>query len=327
MRSHPVLNSSPQFCRIPLVFTELFRYHFRKQEKNMRPNSLSRFVLACIVASLLTVCAQAQKFSALYIFGDSYCDVGNIFAATSGAKPPAPPYFPGRFSNGPIWLDHVAGTMGLALSPSLLGGTDYAVGGAWATAPQSGPGFTIPSVPQQVGLYLQQHGGKADPNALYVLEGGGNDIALTTSGSPQKLGYEIAVALASSELLLRQAGARHFLIPNLFDVSILPVAAPNAAFAHAASVAANHWLNILLDLEGHLPRVSVIRVDVFDMFNAVVASPTHFGFTDITNPCVTTTVCAHPDHILFWDEFHLSEFGQTTLAVTVESALIANSRE
>jgi outer membrane lipase/esterase len=283
---------------------------------------LSCLIVAFALFAMIST-AQVPKYSSIYIFGDSYCDVGNIYAATGGGKPLSPPYFNGRFSNGPIWLDHVAGTMGLTIGPSLLGGTDYAVGGAWVTAPQSGPGFTIPSVPQQVQLYLAQHGGKADRKALYVLEGGGNDIALTTTGSPDKLGFEIAVGLADSERILRQAGARHFLIPNLFDVSMLPVAAPNASFAHAASLAANRWLKILLAPEEELNGISLVRPDVFDMFNALRASATHFGFTDITNPCITVTICADPDHTLFWDEFHLSEFGQTTLAVTVESALIA----
>ena len=62
-------------------------------------------------------------------------------------------------------------------------------------------------MPQQVELYLSQHGGNADPKALYILEGGGNDILNTTTGSPEALGYQIAVGIADSEFMLRQAGA------------------------------------------------------------------------------------------------------------------------
>lgn len=71
----------------------------------------------------------------------------------------------------------------------------------------------IPSVPQQVGLYLQ-HGGKADAKALYVIEDGGNDILGTTTGSPEALAYQIAVGILESERMLRPAGARHFVIPT-----------------------------------------------------------------------------------------------------------------
>ena len=81
------------------------------------------------------------------------------------------------------------------------------------------------SVLQQVELYLVQHDGRADPNALYILEGGGNDILDTPSGSPELLGLRIAEGIARGELLLREAGAKHFVIPDLLNVGLLPAAA------------------------------------------------------------------------------------------------------
>ena len=66
----------------------------------------------------------AGGVDALYAFGDSLSDVGNIFAATGGVGPGAP-YANGQFSNGPVWVQDLAGDLGLApLKPSLAGGTD-----------------------------------------------------------------------------------------------------------------------------------------------------------------------------------------------------------
>jgi phospholipase/lecithinase/hemolysin len=270
--------------------------------------------------SLASVAAQAQtpSYDALYVFGDSYCDVGNLFLATGGAEA-APPYYNGRFSNGPIWLDHVAGFLGLPLKPSLLKGTDYAFGGAWVTEPESVTG--VPSVPEQVELYLSQHNGKADPNALYILEGGGNDILDTTTGTPEALGLHIAEGLARSELLLREAGAKHFVIPDLFNVGLLPAAAGNVSFAQAASATANKSLDEFLAFEQLIEGIHIVRMNVFSLLNAVVTDPTHFGFTDITHPCLTTGVCADPDHTLFWDTHHPTEFGHSFFAVTLENVL------
>lgn len=269
------------------------------------------------------------KFTHLYVFGDSYCDVGNDFYATGGAEPAAP-YYGGRFSNGPIWVEHVAGFLGLApLTPSLTGGTDFAFGGAEVTAPVSTPVGMIPSVPQQVGLYLQKTGGKADPKALYILEGGGNDILNATGGSPSALGFQIALGISESELLLRRAGARYFLIPNLFNVGVLPAAAGNQGFATAATNAANQSLDSLLALESFLEGINIVRLDVFSLETAVVTDPAHFGFTNLTTPCTslpttlnpTPAVCADPDHTFFWDIEHPTEFGHAFFAVTVENTL------
>jgi outer membrane lipase/esterase len=206
--------------------------------------------------------------------------------------------------------------------PSLAGGTDYAFGGAWVTAPQVTPQGTIPSVPQQVGLYLSTHGGKADPNALYVLEGGGNDILGATGVTADRLGFQIATGIAESELLLRRAGAKRFLIPNLFDVGQLPAAAANKSFATAATLATNKYLNQLLGLESFLQGIRILRVDTFTLFRAIAADATHFGFTDITTPCLSPAgVCSDPDHTLYWDAEHPTEFGHAFLAVTVEASL------
>jgi len=288
----------------------------------MRKAPLILMVVAGLAFASLTARAATPVYDNLYVFGDSYCDVGNIYLATGGAKPAAP-YFAGRFSNGPIWVDHVAGFLGVPLKPYLAGGTDFAFGGAWVTAPQVTPAGTIPSVPEQVALYLSLHGGKADPKALYILEGGGNDILNTTTGSPTALAFKIALGLADSELLLRRAGARHFLIPNLFNVGMLPAAAGNVAFATQASTAVNQYLGEMLKIEDWLEGVHILRFDVFSLLSSIKTDPTHFGFSDITDPCITTALCADPDHTFFWDIEHPSEFGHGYFAVAAETALAA----
>jgi phospholipase/lecithinase/hemolysin len=277
-------------------------------------------VTGLLLLAALPSFAEHHKYSALYLFGDSYADVGNIYLATGGAEPLSPPYYNGQFSDGPIWVEYLSGSLGLTVAPSLAGGTDYAFGGALVTAPYVTPLGTVPSVPQQVGLYLNAHGGKADPNALYVLEGGGNDI-LSGSGNPEALGLQIAKGIALSELALRQAGARHFLVPNLFNVALLPAAAANTAFAAAATKATNQWLDLFIGLEAHLEDVSIRRVNTFALLNSIVKNPARYGFVNVTTPCLTTTVCSNPNQTLFWDVEHLTEPAQLDLAAAAEAAL------
>ena len=301
----------------------------------------------CALAGLIICLAfdsisarAASPYDAIYVFGDSYCDVGNIYTFTKGVIPPSPlstppgPYFNGRFSNGPIWVEHVASAWGLPMIASLLGGTDYAFGGAYVTIPTNDT--TIPpSVPQQVELYLTSVHGHADPKALYVIEGGGNDILGASNVSAEYLGYEIALGISESELLLRRAGARNFLVPDLLDVGQLPAAtaqgAAFASFASAAAVATNNALNGLLGLEELIEGIRIQRLDVFGLFHDIAADSTvgpsstvsHFGFTNINVPCLSPTLipCTDPDHTLFWDAEHPTEFGHAFFAVMVETIL------
>jgi hypothetical protein len=50
---------------------------------------------------MISARAATPTFGNVYVFGDCYCDVDNISAATGGAAP-ASPHHNGRFSNGPI---------------------------------------------------------------------------------------------------------------------------------------------------------------------------------------------------------------------------------
>ncbi len=280
--------------------------------------------LLCLLYASLPAAAAGPTFSAIYVFGDSYCDVGNIYTLSHGLVPASPPYYKGHFSNGPVWIEHVANAMGLPMLPATQGGTNYAFGGALVTAAVPTPAGPIPSVTQQVELYLAQHGGKADPKALYVLEGGGNDILNATGVSPVALGTKIAQEIAQEEYFLRLAGATKFLIPNLFDVGMLPAAAANKSFATKASKAFNSNLNTFLAIDQELQNVTIYRLDIFRLFSAITADPTHFGFTNITTPCLNSStyqVCADPDHTLFWDAEHPTVFGHSFFAVTVEAVL------
>jgi outer membrane lipase/esterase len=183
-------------------------------------------------------------------------------------------------------------------------------------------------VPQQVELYLSQHKGKADPKALYIIVGGGNDILNAPAGtSPQQLGSEIAFGLATSVELLERAGARNLLVPNLFDIGKLPAArlGGNASFATTTTLIVNQQLAFWLLLESFSPQTRIYRSDAFDFMQGVFADSFHFGFTDVTDPCLITTptpsVCSNPYLNLFWDAEHLTLFGHSMLATLAIQAI------
>ncbi len=291
--------------------------------------SFTRLGAALLVLVLATIVAHAQSYDSLIVFGDSYNDMGNAYALAKnhGIIYPPPPYYYGQFSNGPIWIDDLAGALGLPIIPSLRGGTDYAVGGAELLQPVTFQGVSIPSVEQQVAYYLTAKGGKADPNALYVIEGGGNDILNATSFSPSTLGPAIAGGLAGIEASLRKAGATSFLIPQLIDVGQLPAAGAAGPafveFADATSVAANQALATDLAVDAKLPGIHIYNIPVFQEFMTLITAPGAFGFTDTIYPCVIPGyVCKQPDEHLWWDAEHPNKFAHGYFAILAGAALL-----
>jgi len=86
--------------------------------------------------------SSLPTYSAIYSFGDSLSDAGNLSIVTSVAgatEPLSPPYYQQSygpisgnvFSNGPTWAQDLSIALGLGtLAPTLAGGTDFAFGGA-----------------------------------------------------------------------------------------------------------------------------------------------------------------------------------------------------
>ena len=153
---------------------------------------MKRSILVSFLAFLLISVSHALAgYSSLFVFGDSLSDSGNNALVLKQVTPvpisgnsfiPTYPYASGRYANDKVWAQIVASSLGLSANPSLAGGTDYAFGGALTgTTP---PGFP-PSLETQVGSFLSQDGPMIPSNALYVVEGGGDDAryALGTIGS------------------------------------------------------------------------------------------------------------------------------------------------
>lgn len=93
-----------------------------------QPSTLS-FISADVAAARTsaapvapTVAAPGAPYPAMYVFGDSLSDTGNVSLATLG-QVPVSPYADRSFSNGPVWAQDLAQSLHLpALQPSLRWG-------------------------------------------------------------------------------------------------------------------------------------------------------------------------------------------------------------
>lgn len=268
----------------------------------------------------------ATSYSGLVIFGDSLSDTGNVLSLTSIASPLTPfpsfPAAPGRFSNGPSWTEYLAAGLGYASSanPSNLffngtnvvaigapGGQNFAYGGA-RTGLGGSAGPTTGLVGQLIAWDNSDSilgGGAlnraADPDALYVIMAGANDLRDYRSGvagapAPATVADNVIGAVG----LLATAGARHFLISTLPDLGLTPEAVDLGLVAEstAATLGFNSALATLagsFDANFQLAQgvdLDIRTLDFYGLFNRVVDDATNnsgalHGITNVTSACIT----------------------------------------
>ena len=263
----------------------------------MRMHRLIAVVLIVIVAfgCRITPTHAGSPYSALYAFGDSLSDVGNVFFG-SGRMEPAPPYFEGRFSNGPIWLDYLAEQLRTGLMiPSELGGKDYAFGSATTGyAPTLSNPSLVPTFAQQVALFNAATHGVAPSSALYTVWIGGEDLLnVLQSGVTGAQALALMRGAAATETTgiaaLIGQGARNFLVGLLPDAGKAPsitVLGP-AASVKASALAAAYNIALVANLSGVIAsrRANVSFLDAFSLVDVIVADPDDFGLSNVTDPC------------------------------------------
>lgn len=301
---------------------------------------LKRLFPALAIAALLTgTPAQAAPYDSLFIFGDSLSDAGNN-AFAIGADPlqgitgnsyiPSQPYASGQYTNGNVWATTFANSLGLGAyaAPALLGGGNFAFGGA-RTGMDGAPPFNFPpSLKTQASMFLGRPGGGAPGSALYVVAGGGNDArdTLTSAGA----------AIAASDLLLansiigaaamqyaadtewivhslRNAGARSIVVwntPNLGLVPAVTAGGPGASFL--GSLVASS-MNAALGA-AMADETGVTIFDDYGLLTEAVANPGAFGLTNVSDACGNVFAGCDPATSMFWDGIHPTSAGHALLA-------------
>jgi phospholipase/lecithinase/hemolysin len=257
---------------------------------------------------------QDPVYSAIYAFGDSLSDAGNLSITTSVAgatEPVSPPYYQEKygpisgnvFSNGPTWVQDLSKALGLGtLAPSLAGGTDFAFGGAETGAtPQnaSDPEILGISLPAQLAEF-EAGVLKPSANALYTLSIGANDIldilgnpSLTAAQQTTDVNDAVANEISFVNNLVAD-GVKNLLVLNVPDLSKAPNITsgaangsnvPSAALdAEASQLSSDYDTALDSQLANVAGRVSVHLINAFTLVDNAVADPAAFGLTNVTSP-------------------------------------------
>ena len=199
-------------------------------------------------------------YSGVFVFGDSLVDAGNALKLAQwygslpltdlpdGAPTTSLGYFQGRFTNGYNFADLVANkTIGVVTKPifpygyedPLIGipidpfasdpngnNLNFAYGGSQIRQGDE----VVPDLDGQTDAFKDAVDGHADPNALYLVTIGGNDVrGLAPSGSAPASEAQAHTALdAAADKLYTELsqlvgiGADNFLITGVPDVGLIP---------------------------------------------------------------------------------------------------------
>ncbi|PSO54167.1 MAG: hypothetical protein BRC51_13740 [Cyanobacteria bacterium SW_12_48_29] len=295
-------------------------------------------VFVVLFFCLLPIRASAAAFSNVYTFGDSLVDNGNFYNETLDPSfpddpfPASPPYYQGRFSNGPVWSEALESKLGLPASS----GKNYAFGGATTGKKhvEYSPPSEFPGLLTQVGNFRKDNK-NADPNALYIISAGANnyDEATLAATDPKKVNKQIDKTVdnvSKAVTKLSKEGAQTVMVTNLPNLANIPGNAssvPNSeldslrkfTLAHNSALAES--LQSLEDSsKPKLANLNVITLDLYSLFADVRANPSQYGFTNtnVTKPCfiptASSSVCSNPDERLFWDPLHPTAAGHQQIA-------------
>lgn len=250
------------------------------------------------------------SISQIVVLGDSFSDNGNLFSRTGG---PPPPYWQGRISNGPVWVEYLAQKLGVPLRDCAWAGATTGLGnavdggtvdalGAWGL-----PGMTT--------AFQGLLDDPVDPNALYVLWGGGIDLTAAFA-APAEASVIIGKAVANlvtMAVTLQSLGATRILVLNLQDFAKVPgflQADPQVRyFITQGCLALNQALKANLPLGVHY-------FDTFSLFTDIVAHPEEYGLLNVTGQLIAAPG-ADPDGYFFWDGNHFSTAGHAVVAKAV----------
>ncbi len=299
------------------------------------------------LASVGAGASGGSAYTGMYSFGDSLFDTGQFGVRFTNRV--GPDYQTSEF--GPVSPDLVASGLGLAVpSASRFGGTNYAVGSnrsidtldsitAETTYTQA---YSIGQPPDgrdntfnSLFYNLRRAGQDLDTNALYLLDGGGNDIGdLLVLNDAQAA--VVAGNMVSAAQALQQRGAKYVVIANVPNFGLAPAGVGFSDLASSLSGSVNRQIN------EQLGAAKVLIFDAYSMLGEIAADPTAYGipltsdafsracFASDAPSCAGGNTAAKidgsspdPDQFMFNDPLHPTTIGQTITADYMLSVLKA----
>jgi phospholipase/lecithinase/hemolysin len=167
----------------------------------------------------------------------------------------------------------------------------------------------------------------ADPNALYIVEVGRLDYLIQGQTDTAPVINNLSNAIAK----LSTVGARNIAVANLLDLGKIPAGSESPSSSSLSNLTNQHNRNLatsLQTLDAALDS-NITLLDFNSLLNEIINEPGKFGFTNVTNTCLSSpgfltppfTVCSNPNDFLYWDTQHTTVPAQILFADLAFTAL------
>jgi phospholipase/lecithinase/hemolysin len=268
----------------------------------------------------------ASRDAKIFVFGDSLSDTGNLFAATGNLFPPSPPYFNGRFSNGPLAVETLANRLGLTVTPE----TNFAIGGAKTGRENISDTAIVRfgGLLDQVDRFARSVGsGGANPNALYFVWIGRNDFP-DRPADPIAAINQAVENIKTAVTTLANLGAKNIVVVQNPNFGRTPLSLQAGLLDPLTNITfgLNRELRSALTPLERNSDLNLILADLFPLGETIAQNPSRFGFSNVTEPylqgLVPVNPSADPNQFFFWDQVHPSSRGHTLFAGTLRQDII-----
>ena len=263
--------------------------------------TLTRCILAITVSTIgysHANAAQNNLYSSVTFFGDSLTDGGYFSPITQGNLGLNES---GQFTTNPdnTWATSFAEQLGTTAVANTVGGAqtgnNYAIGGARAGVDiintDFGVNVPVASINTQVNGYLANK--KVDPNGMYVVWGGANDLLAAASQADPIAAQNTIVSAIGSQVAtvkaLKDNGANYILMPNIPDIGLTPAAMAQGAAAQAQSTYIANFYNQAMLSGASATGANIIPLDTFSLLQQVNKNPAAYGFSNVTAPACNSS--------------------------------------
>ena len=253
--------------------------------------------------------SQGNAINRMVVFGDSLSDTQNMYGASQWRLPVASSWYVGRFSNGRVWVEHLADQLKLPFY-------NWAIGGSAADSH-----LVVPGLLQQVDSwtqYMQKAPGYRPENTLFTMLIGGNDLL--------NYGRAVDQVIADQGKALDKiiaAGGRNIVVLTLPDLSRTPSGSAGGKAAQLSQQVKDYnakLATLVANLkQKHGAALKLSLFDAYAMFNDLLTNPAKYQVSNTTQPCLNVAAnaslpyissqtprpeCTNADAYVFWDNLH-----------------------